>query len=278
MDRTLLVSGLMLFFAFSASPAIAEEPETAEPDTKGIELFEKQIKPVLIEQCYECHSNNGNDIEGGLELDSPSGMARGGDSGPVVLAHDTNNSMLLRMLRYEDDVSGMPPEEQLSEETVQAFEEWIRLGAPDNREETGPTAKEQRLNASRGHWAFQPPRAVVPPAVQRTDWPRDATIDTFLLARMEAAGVKPVGDANRQTLVRRVYFDLVGLPPSPKRSTLLSPMSLPTRWPGSSTVFSPLLNLGSVGGVTGLTWFATRSRVGWSSISPTPMRGPIATT
>ncbi len=216
MRRTLLVCTSVLVSLLPVSTAVAEEPPVSDPKASGIELFEKQIKPVLIEQCYECHSNNGNDIEGGLELDSPSGMARGGDSGPMLLAHEAQKSMLLRMLRHEEDVSGMPPEHQLSEEVVQAFEEWIRLGAPDTREETGPTAKEQRLEDSRGHWAFQPPRAVVPPAVQLADWPRDATIDTFLLARMEAEGVKPVVDANRRTLIRRVSFDLIGLPPSPE--------------------------------------------------------------
>lgn len=120
------------------------------------------------------------------------------------------------MLRHEEDASAMPPEHKLADEVIAAFEEWIRLGAPDSRQETGTTTKEQRLEAGQRHWSFQPPQPFESPAVQQADWPRGA-IDHFVLARMESNGVKPVPDANRRTLVRRVYFDLVGLPPSPQQ-------------------------------------------------------------
>ena len=204
---TIFLSGMSVF---------GDEPQVEKPGAKGRELFEKTIKPVLIKHCYECHSKNGKDIEGGLELDSPSGMMKGGDTGPMLVPHQVEKSPLLRMLRHADDASAMPPEEKLSDEIIAAFEEWIRLGAPDSRKKAAPTEKEQRLEAGKKHWAFQPPQAVEPPQVKLTDWPRDAMIDRFVLSAIEVHGLKPVGDANRRTLVRRVYFDLVGLPPSPE--------------------------------------------------------------
>ncbi|MCP4169283.1 MAG: DUF1553 domain-containing protein [Fuerstiella sp.] len=131
-------------------------------------------------------------------------------------AHGTGENHLLQMLRHHDDVSAMPPKKKLPAEIIAAFEQWIRLGAPDSREGHGPTAKEQRLVKAKQHWAFQPPQVRALPVVTDKTWPLDETIDTFVLAAIEAEGIKPVGDANRQTLIRRLYFDLVGLPPSPQ--------------------------------------------------------------
>ncbi len=204
---SLLVIGMV-------SPAIAEDPKLEKPVPKGMELFEKQIKPVLIKQCYKCHSKNGEKVEGGLELDSPTGMLRGGDSGPAVVSHQIDKSLLMQAIRHDDDVSEMPPKTKLSDEVIAAFEQWIKLGAPDSRAELGPTTKEKRYAEGRRHWSFQPPQQVEPPAIKQTDWPRDK-IDHFVLAQMEAEGLRPVADAGRRTLVRRVYFDLVGLPPTP---------------------------------------------------------------
>ncbi len=208
---SLLLSGLPLA---GISALGAEPPQPAS--AKGKELFDKQIQPALVKYCYECHSKNGKSIEGGLELDSPSGMARGGDNGPMLTPHQVDKSSLIRMLRHEEDVSAMPPEEKLSDEEIAMFVEWIRLGAPDSRAQVGPTMKEQRMEAGKRHWAFVPLLPVAPPQVQLQDWPRDAMIDRFILSAIETHGMKPVADANRRTLVRRVYFDLVGLPPSPQ--------------------------------------------------------------
>lgn len=185
-------------------------------DDKDPQLFEQKILPTLEAHCYSCHSKSAETTEGGLELDSPSGLRRGGDSGPMLKAHAADESPLLKMLRHHDEVSAMPPEEKLSDETIAAFEEWILQGAPDTREDTGPTAKEARLKQARQHWSFQPPTFTMPPGVKDATWPRDKMIDRFVLAAMEANGLKPVADANRRTLVRRLFFDLLGLPPSPK--------------------------------------------------------------
>ena len=209
----------LLLIALSSGFALGEEPASKESNDAAIDsgtrLFEERILPVLVKHCYECHSKESETIEGGLELDSPTGMQRGGDSGSMFEAHHADRSELLRMLRHEDDVSAMPPDERLPDEVIAAFEEWINLGAPDSRQDSGPTAKEERLREAKKHWAFQAPQPVLPPAVNATDWSRDPRIDDFVLARLEAAGLKPAPDANRQTLVRRLYFDLIGLPPTP---------------------------------------------------------------
>ena len=215
MGRTLLSLVSLLSMSLLGTGAVGEEPQAEKSDAKGTALFENQIKPVLVKQCYECHSQTGEKVEGGLELDSPAGLMRGGDSGPVLVSHQVEKSPLIRMLRHEEDVPAMPPEKRLSDGVIAAFEQWIQLGAPDSREELGPTAKDERFEAGGRHWSFQPPQSVEPPAIKRTDWPRDE-IDHFVLTRMEAKGLRPADDANRTTLIRRVYFDLVGLPPVPK--------------------------------------------------------------
>ncbi len=213
--RIVLSSGLLCAgLLYAGEPGATQDSTNA--NNRGRELFESKIMPVLVNRCYECHSQTGESIEGGLELDSPAGMSQGGDSGPMFTAHDADQCRLLPMLRHEDDVSAMPPDEKLPDEVIAAFEEWIRLGAPDSRDQSGPTAREQRLQQAKQHWAFQPPQAVARPAVKDTNWSRDPMIDNFVLARIEAEGMQPVADANRKTLIRRLFFDLIGLPPSPQ--------------------------------------------------------------
>tara|TARA_R110000868_G_scaffold320720_2_gene581667 strand:+ start:19043 stop:21640 length:2598 start_codon:yes stop_codon:yes gene_type:complete len=208
-----LVSVLAIVVS-GGSPSEAA-PAAQTKDNKGLQLFETKIEPVLVKYCYECHSRKGDSVEGGLELDSPSGMMRGGDTGPMLKPHDLEHSSLIQMLKHEGDASGMPPEQKLSDDVIAAFEAWIRLGCPDSRKEVGPTLKEQRYQAAQKHWAFVPPKSVKTPVVKQTSWPHNPVIDGFVLSAMEQQGLKPVQDANRLTLVRRVYFDLVGLPPTP---------------------------------------------------------------
>ncbi len=185
-------------------------------DPAGVELFEKHIRPVLVEKCYSCHSKSAEMLEGGLELDSSMGLIRGGDSGPIVDLENVDSSLLLRMLRHEEDVEKMPPEEKLGDEVIRAFEKWVSMGLPDPRDKSAPTTKQLQQEERLRHWAFLPPEITPPPAVKNTAWPRTA-IDSFILAKIEAKGIQPVADANRATLVRRLYFDLIGLPPSPQQ-------------------------------------------------------------
>ncbi|MDG2222862.1 MAG: DUF1553 domain-containing protein [Rubripirellula sp.] len=217
MNRTYLCLLMVISLSWH-SITCGDDPskESIQKQSEGQELFDKQIKPVLIAKCYECHSGQSGEIEAGLELDSPAGLRRGGDSGPVVVSHHSEKSLLLRTLKHHEGVSAMPPEEKLGDDVIASFEAWIRLGAPDSRKETGPTAKEQRLAAAQEHWSFQRPERAERPPVQQTGWPQ-SWIDDFVLAAMESEGLKPVRDADRMTLVRRIYFDLIGLPPTPEQ-------------------------------------------------------------
>ncbi len=192
---------------------------------EGIAFFEKHIRPVLVESCYECHSASAESLKGGLRLDSREGVLAGGDGGPVVVPGDVSKSALVEAIRYKNKDTQMPPLKhggKLPDGVILNFEKWIAMGAPDPREGVSvlggvlggvPGGKTPNLEKGRQHWAFQPVRKCAPPQVSAEGWPY-ADSDRFLLAAMEARGIAPVGDAERSALLRRVYFDLTGLPPS----------------------------------------------------------------
>ena len=184
-------------------------------DRAGLEFFEERIRPVFVEHCHECHSRSADEIGGGLHLDTRSGLLRGGNSGPAIVGSDVERSILIRALRYTDKKLNMPPDGKLPQDVLRDFEKWISMGAPDPRDDADPGAEERRREAGRSHWSFRAPQAAERPAVERTHWPR-SEIDHFVLARLEEKGLQPVGDASRRTLIRRLFFDLIGLPPSPR--------------------------------------------------------------
>ncbi len=199
----------------AAATALADDPLAAD----GVAYFEKHIRPLLAENCYGCHSSRAAKRKGGLLLDSRAGWAAGGDSGPAVIPGDPDASLLIQAARYTDPDLQMPPEKALPPDAIARLEHWVRIGAPDPRGE--PSAEDApRENpadpiAGRDHWAFRPFAAAQPPAVRATDWPRSA-IDRFVLAGLEASSLRPAADADRRTLVRRTYFQLIGLPPAPQ--------------------------------------------------------------
>src|SRR5262249_19688574 len=190
-------------------------PRGAEPSPHQIDFFEKKIRPVLVAHCYRCHSARSAKVRGGLRLDTRAGLREGGESGPAVVPGDPAASLLLQALRYED--RRMPPSGKLPDRVLADFETWIKQGAADPREgrAAAPAAKPTGDKAGQRFWAFQPPRAHAPPKVRDGAWPR-RKIDHFLLARLEQAGLKPSPPADRRTWIRRVSFDLIGLPPTPE--------------------------------------------------------------
>ncbi len=177
--------------------------------------FEKQVLPVLQQRCFECHSHTGK-IKGGLALDSKSGWQTGGDHGPAVIAGKPGASLILEAVRYTNPDMEMPPKGRLPAHEVKILEDWIAMGAPDPRN-TSPARAGAGvdLEAGRRHWAFQPVRHPVPPAVKNTAWPLN-DVDRFILAAQESAGLAPAPDAKPHTWLRRVHLDLTGLPPSPE--------------------------------------------------------------
>jgi hypothetical protein len=187
----------------------------AEPSPGQVEFFEQRIRPVLVQHCYKCHSARATRVKGGLLLDSPEGLRKGGDSGPAIVPGDPAGSSLLKALHYED--VQMPPDGKLPDRVIADFETWIRQGAADPRGAVATTPAPRTLDVEAGKrfWAFQPPVRHALPIVRRHDWP-ERPIDRFLLAPLEAAGLAPSPPADRRTLLRRVTFDLTGLPPTPE--------------------------------------------------------------
>lgn len=202
---------LLGFFALGGVGAALAAGE----DPRGVEFFEKHIRPVLVAQCYQCHSASAKEIKGELRLDTREGLRKGGESGLAVVPGKPEESLLLKALRYEDGLE-MPPSGKLPDNVIANFEKWIAMGAPDPRRPNGSTVGSKiSILEARKFWSFQPPKRVPPPEVKNTAWPR-SEIDRYLLGAMEAKGVVPVGDADRGTLIRRAYFDLIGLPPTPE--------------------------------------------------------------
>ncbi|MBL8795830.1 MAG: PSD1 domain-containing protein [Planctomycetia bacterium] len=184
----------------------------AEPDPQGIAYFEKKIRPVLVQQCYACHSEEAKKIKGGLRVDLREGLLRGGESGPAVVPGQVKDSLLIQAIQHAKADLKMPPKVKLPDAVIADFVKWVELGAPDPR--GGRLASPRNLaEEGRRHWAFQPLSRVAPPAVQDTVRPGNE-IDRFLVARREARRVRPVGNASPPVLLRRLYLDLIGLPPT----------------------------------------------------------------
>jgi cytochrome c553 len=201
----------------STTAAIAQKKTfNDKPSADDLKFFEAKIRPVLIEQCYSCHSEKADKIKGGLLLDTRTGTRAGGDGGAIIAPGDPNASSLMKAIRYKDDGFQMPPKKKLPDAVIADFETWIRMGAPDPRDGgTAPLKGEIDIAKGKEFWSFQKPKAVAPPAVKNMSWPA-TDVDRFVLAEMEKAGLTPVADADPRSLVRRVYFDLVGLPPPPE--------------------------------------------------------------
>ena len=192
-----------------AIPARAADPAGVE----GNRLFREKIGPVLEAECYRCHSSAAEKVKGGLLLDSREGLVRGGDTGPAVVPGKAGESLLLQALRHEDGLEMPPKKPKLAASVVADFERWIDLGAPAP---AGTKVSEKsKLDQARRHWAYQPVRKPTPPSVRDAAWVRNP-IDAFVLAKLEEKGWSPAPTADRRDWVRRVTFDLTGLPPTPE--------------------------------------------------------------
>jgi Protein of unknown function (DUF1553)/Protein of unknown function (DUF1549)/Planctomycete cytochrome C len=180
--------------------------------TEGQEFFEKNIRPVLVNSCYECHSATAKKLKGGLHLDTRKGVIEGGDSGPVLVRGDPDQSLLIKAIRYTDPDLQMPPKKKkLPPEVIENFVAWVKMGAPDPRGEPAQAAGAKA--AREKHWAFQPVKRPPLPKVTRADWVQ-TPVDAFVLARLEQRGLAPSPRADRRTLIRRATYDLTGLPPT----------------------------------------------------------------
>ena len=223
MHRQPLILALGFLSALCARPAFGLEAAEEE-------FFERRIRPILVERCYECHSTGAKKIKGELLLDSKAGWMAGGESGVSVVPGDPDASLLIRAVRYNDPDLEMPPKGRISDEEIRLLVEWVKRGAPDPRTEATPLAHREEIDieAGRRFWAFRPIDRPVPPTLQDTAWPYNE-IDRFIRARQEAVGVVPVRDAEDAELLRRLYFDLIGLPPTPAELNSFSTDMRPDR-------------------------------------------------
>ncbi len=182
--------------------------QAAEPDRVGLELFEKHVRPLLIEHCQACHGSKKQ--ESGLRVDSREALLRGGDNGPAIVPGKTDEGLLLEAVRKTGPIQ-MPPEGKLTAPQIDALANWIKRGAPWPVETV--TAAKSSRDEAREHWAFQPIADPALPQIRDKSWPRDP-LDYFILAKLEAAGLAPSPSAEPHVLLRRLSYDLIGLPPT----------------------------------------------------------------
>ncbi len=183
---------------------------------EALEFFEGKVRPLLVKYCHECHAHDARKIRGGLLLDSRDGWAKGGDSGPAVVPGSLEKSLLIEAVRYKNRDMQMPPKRKLDAAEVAVFEKWVKMGAPDPRKGKAGGPKKRVIDIEKGRkfWSFMPLRVEKIDRLKDEGWAW-SEIDRYILARLEAKGLRPASDTDRRTLIRRLYFDLIGLPPTP---------------------------------------------------------------
>jgi hypothetical protein len=208
---------LFLWLSFVSVPLSAAEPAAVpvlSPEDR--DFFEKKVRPLLVNECHKCHSGSAKKQRGGLLLDRRAAILKGGDTGPAVVAGQPDQSLLIQAVHYRDANLQMPPTGKLASHQLAVLEEWVRRGVPFP--EAGPAvAARQGIDLEKGRqfWSFQPPRIVPLPLIRQRDWPRQR-LDWFVLAELEKHHLSPSAPASRRTVIRRVTFDLTGLPPTPE--------------------------------------------------------------
>jgi Protein of unknown function (DUF1553)/Protein of unknown function (DUF1549)/Planctomycete cytochrome C len=194
----------MCFGAFFVLAVAPVSLGAAEPNAAAIEHFETKVRPVLIEQCHGCHGPKKS--EAGMRLDSREAVLKGSEAGPVVVPGEPQKSKLIHAI-HQTGALKMPPKGKLTAEAIEALTVWVKSGVPY------PGGAAVAKTDPKTHWAYLPVRAEAPPAVNDKQGAPTA-IDRFVQARLEAKGMSLAMTADARTLIRRVYFDLIGLPPS----------------------------------------------------------------
>ncbi len=217
----LLLAGLILLAGECVSSAAEKSKSPIKPTAEPAGFFAQKIQPILAEHCFKCHSHTADKIKGGLVLDSLAGALKGGDTGPALVPGHPEKSLLIKAVGYGDPDLQMPPKgKKLSDEQIAALTKWVKEGAlwpgAPAAQSSAPTRTRGKItDEDRQWWVFQPVREPKVPNTADGGWARNP-IDHFIFARLKTEGLKPSPEAGRVALIRRVYFDLTGLPPSPK--------------------------------------------------------------
>ncbi len=211
----LALTGLLAWFAGRA--VVAGDPKAPSP--AAVAFFESKVRPVLAENCFQCHGAKKQ--RGGLRLDSRGAILEGGDLGPAVVPGDPGKSLLVKAIGHGGDLK-MPPTKKLPAQQIADLTQWVKIGAPWPGEDKHVASTTRRgefkiTDKDRSHWAFQPVQRPTVPAVKDAAWVANP-IDAFVLAKLEAKGLRPNPPASKQELVRRLYYDLTGLPPTPQEA------------------------------------------------------------
>lgn len=212
--------------AFFIAVVLLQPVQAQELTADQLQYFEQKVRPLLVAKCYECHSSQSEKVNGGLKLDSPESLIQGGDNGPVVKAGKPEESLLIKAVHYTEVGFEMPPAGKLKPHEIEVFERWVAMGAPFPATSTNSSSrKEIDIEAGKRHWAFQPlpERVELPQASMDVDastpwsgaWSSNR-LDAFILASQKAHAQQPLAGAPRTQLLRRIKFDLVGLPPTPE--------------------------------------------------------------
>ncbi len=191
----------------------AEPAEQLTPQV--VRFFETRIRPLLIDNCYQCH--DAKKQRGGLRVDSRAALLSGGDQGAAIRPDKPDESLLVQAIRREGELK-MPPKKKLSKEQIADLSQWVRIGAPwpGSTAAPAPVKREFQIGErDRAHWAFQPVKRPPIPVVKDRQWVRNP-VDAFVMAKLEAKGFAPNPPADKRELIRRLYYDLIGLPPTPR--------------------------------------------------------------
>jgi Protein of unknown function (DUF1549)/Protein of unknown function (DUF1553)/Planctomycete cytochrome C len=207
-----LLSALVILVACCAGASAADAP------ADGAEFFEKKIRPVFVQYCYECHSAGSKKIRGSLRLDTRAKFLEGGDRGALVKPGDPDSSLLLEVVQYKNPDLQMPKDGKLPDAVIADLTMWVKMGAPWGKDDGPAVAAPDKpafnlLKRKQDHWAWKPIQRPDVPAVKDGAWPRGPE-DHFLLAKLEEKNLAPAPTADKRTLLRRLYFDLIGLPPA----------------------------------------------------------------
>src|SRR4051794_35166108 len=211
LGRPVIVASALGLAAAAVVPGTVVRAAAPEADAAALADFEAHVRPLLSARCFKCHGARKQ--ESGLRLDQRAAALRGGDSGPAVVPGKPGESLLIRAVRHEGDLE-MPPDARLKDEQIDALTRWVARGAPWPDDARGVATRRGEIGPEdRAFWSLRPVEPTTAPAVKDRGWPR-TPVDPWILSALEARGLRPVGPADRRTLIRRASFDLTGLPPT----------------------------------------------------------------